>query len=53
MKQIKCDVCGAILNFGERYKSDIFDYDLCKTHKEAEKHLNMRKIYLEKLKEGK
>ncbi len=53
MKQIKCDVCGKILDFGERYKSDIYDYDLCPKHKEQEKYLNMREVYINALKKEK
>lgn len=52
MKQIRCDVCGAPLTMETKRKSDIFDYDLCKKHKDAEKHLDMREVYLNALKKG-
>lgn len=56
MKTITCDVCGMVLDSKTPltipYKSDIFDYDLCAKHKMAEKSIDMRKVYLEKLKEN-
>lgn len=55
MKTITCDVCGAVLDSKTPltipHKSDVFDYDLCAEHKMAEKSIDMRKVYLEKLKE--
>lgn len=53
MKQIKCDVCGTPLTMETKRKSDIFDYDLCPKHKDVEKHLDMREVYLNALKKEK
>lgn len=55
MKTITCDVCGAVLDSKTPltlpHKSDMFDYDLCADCKMKEKAIDMRKVYLEKLKE--
>lgn len=53
MKTTKCDICGEVLNQRTQRKSDIFDFDLCPRHKQKEKNLNMRIVYLNALKEEK
>ena len=52
MKIYRCDVCGADLDKSTHYKSAIYDYDLCPKHKDREKALDMRLLYLQWLKEG-
>ena len=56
MKTITCDVCGRVLDCSSQqscpYKSDMFGYDLCGACKRAEKKIDLRKVYLEKLKEA-
>lgn len=51
MKKYYCDVCGEELTRDTHYKSAIYDYDLCPKHKEKEKTLNVRKQYLQWLRE--
>lgn len=52
MKELRCDVCGALLTMETKRKSDIYGYDLCPKHKDVEKHLDMREVYLNALKKG-
>ncbi|MBO4543559.1 MAG: hypothetical protein J5725_10315 [Bacteroidales bacterium] len=55
MKICTCDVCGKVLDgktpMTLRYESDVFGFDLCLEHKMKEKDIDMREVYINKLRE--
>ena len=54
MKYYKCDVCGKVLNnetpLTLRHESAIFGFDLCPDCKMKERDIDMKTIWLEKMK---
>lgn len=54
MKYYKCDVCGKVLDNATpqtlRHESAIFGFDLCPDCKLKEKDIDMKALWLEKMK---